>query len=1569
MAEDTSQPSSGPKKRKSENGDKLQVSRKAHLTSGSAMEGLEKYFFFIKEEVSSDWRNLAFLLGFGRSERENINERNRDDKSRCMDLLEEWHNRKGREATIEVLMEALSEANLQRIVDGLKNKYPELQRSTQVLPVRAELSLMPHKSDQASTELTNEIMNRLWEMHRDLFTAEVLMDDERRRQAEKVFLEQKAFLIEHMRGSVIFLLTFLRQTDVDRFYHNHYRVGEGTLSQQLSHILISDELQRKVKGAQLIVRLQVKHEDYVRVRNRLGRGLDRTTSLDNILALSPRSRRVDHFCVRGLDLAMVRGGNQSCTESTHDATALNFTVRQAGREKSQQQMEGRLQVTQGELETERQESKTLKKAVTTLTQEKEKAQKIVLEQKIEIQQLQETHTANEERIKTVRTEIQNAKEQTEAMVQSLRKEVTRLTEEKEEAQKTLQKQNLEIQQILDANKRSESKIDELTAKNTKLTNKLTDIPKLREKVQGLSEKLQETKTAGEQIIETMREDIQNAKEQTEAMVNCLMKEVTRLTEEKEEDKRTLQKQNLEIQQILETNKSSKIKIDELTAKNTKLTNQLTDITKLREEVQGLRQKDETSQKVLSEQKREIHQLQMTIKNKEERSEMIQEQINTARQQTEAIVHRLSKEVSRVTKEKEETQKILQEQKLEIQQLQEVNKSMAGRIEELLSAKKKVEDKGQGEGREKEEDPEKEETKTGLEDQAIGNVNQTDSEVIAVDRFYRAVKEGDVQTVRRGLEAGVEVSVKQDLKEKDLSKQAKQEKTYHELMQQPGGVKFNRFKVFLGGKETTGKTTLKTSLTKGLLPALIQRVSRRSAEVPYDPTPGVDIGTFHVPGVGEVSLWDFAGQTEYAVTHSMFMDAENTVFIVLYNIMYDRKTQQRQVHWWLCFIKACNPNRQSDVILVASHADKVTLTRGQRQAAHVLQVMQSEFGDHLRIADEVILMDCRKPRTPEMERLKALLVRIKDVLLQHQRDMPRLCAEIMKRLPEWHKKISPTFPVMTWHQYVEEVRKLDRLVTEDFLLTSTRFLHHSGEVLFITPATSYPILVLKPNWLGTDVFGRIMAPDNFPIPHPEITSEDYVTRAEIQRVFQDVADVDLLITLLQEFQLCHSYNGREFIFPGLLTKPMPDEVWQLTQEPKVVYFGKQVQCAESTDMFSSGFFPRVQTRLMRDLENHPLLWRDGAKCVDRNVEGLIKLSPDGRAVNICVRSAQGDKVQCGKMLQQLENIIADVLDECSPGTGTVENVLSARALKEHGEEFYSYGKEDITKATAESGTIHHPTLGFTEQVSDLLCREEEYPLTKNRPELVQTGTLEDTEEAKVFRPVRNEDGREDTLMPSRHPDELHSMEFTKCQELVQARTVQDTVRTKGFQTVESEVDFWEDHPLARNRPELVQSLRHVEPILDHLLARDILTIEECEVIRANNTPQDRARALLDTVGTKGEDTLEVFRSVLREVEPRAADLLMSTQRSDKLKDREDQLTRHRPELVRALSHVEPLLDHLQARDVISTEECDIIRTKSTSQERARALLDTVGTKGGDAREQFKAVLGQVNPEAAELMLST
>ncbi|XP_078580694.1 uncharacterized protein LOC144864479 [Branchiostoma floridae x Branchiostoma japonicum] len=87
---------------------------------------VRKYFFYIKERMTVDWKDLAFFLDFGSTEIESIHGRNRDDESRCMDMLEKWRRRRGSAATIEILVRALSEAGIQDVVDGLKMKFPEI---------------------------------------------------------------------------------------------------------------------------------------------------------------------------------------------------------------------------------------------------------------------------------------------------------------------------------------------------------------------------------------------------------------------------------------------------------------------------------------------------------------------------------------------------------------------------------------------------------------------------------------------------------------------------------------------------------------------------------------------------------------------------------------------------------------------------------------------------------------------------------------------------------------------------------------------------------------------------------------------------------------------------------------------------------------------------------------------------------------------------------------------------------------------------------------------------------------------------------------------------------------------------------------------------------------------------------------------------------------------------------------------------------------------------------------------------------------------------------------------------
>ncbi|XP_078609930.1 uncharacterized protein LOC144881078 [Branchiostoma floridae x Branchiostoma japonicum] len=79
-------------------------------------------------------------------------------------------------------------------------------------------------------------------------------------------------------------------------------------------------------------------------------------------------------------------------------------------------------------------------------------------------------------------------------------------------------------------------------------------------------------------------------------------------------------------------------------------------------------------------------------------------------------------------------------------------------------------------------------------------------------------------------------------------------------------------------------------------------------------------------------------------------------------------------------------------------------------------------------------------------------------------------------------------------------------------------------------------------------------------------------------------------------------------------------------------------------------------------------------------------------------------------------------------------------------------------------------------------------------------------------------------------------------------------------------------LTTNREELVKNIRLVEPFLDKLLQTNQLTGEECEVVRSGRTPQDRARALIDLVGTKGQEAFCHFRHALKQTNPDLEDTL-------------------------------------------------------------------------------------------------
>ena len=78
-------------------------------------------------------------------------------------------------------------------------------------------------------------------------------------------------------------------------------------------------------------------------------------------------------------------------------------------------------------------------------------------------------------------------------------------------------------------------------------------------------------------------------------------------------------------------------------------------------------------------------------------------------------------------------------------------------------------------------------------------------------------------------------------------------------------------------------------------SLLSSFQRTAQDGEYERTAGIDISQIHLPEVGEFSIWDCAGQKEFHITHSMFLEAENAIFAVIYDLskVSDNNQSQRE----------------------------------------------------------------------------------------------------------------------------------------------------------------------------------------------------------------------------------------------------------------------------------------------------------------------------------------------------------------------------------------------------------------------------------------------------------------------------------------------------------------------------------------------------------------------------------------------------------------------------------------------------------------------------------------------------
>ncbi|XP_035659023.1 uncharacterized protein LOC118404132 isoform X2 [Branchiostoma floridae] len=88
----------------------------------AAQVDVKNYFKIVIKGASNKWEELADELGFDDNEIGVIRDLKRDDDRRCKEMLTRWRNRKGRDATLQVLKKALIDIDQAMVAQSLNGE-------------------------------------------------------------------------------------------------------------------------------------------------------------------------------------------------------------------------------------------------------------------------------------------------------------------------------------------------------------------------------------------------------------------------------------------------------------------------------------------------------------------------------------------------------------------------------------------------------------------------------------------------------------------------------------------------------------------------------------------------------------------------------------------------------------------------------------------------------------------------------------------------------------------------------------------------------------------------------------------------------------------------------------------------------------------------------------------------------------------------------------------------------------------------------------------------------------------------------------------------------------------------------------------------------------------------------------------------------------------------------------------------------------------------------------------------------------------------------------------------------
>ena len=477
------------------------------------------------------------------------------------------------------------------------------------------------------------------------------------------------------------------------------------------------------------------------------------------------------------------------------------------------------------------------------------------------------------------------------------------------------------------------------------------------------------------------------------------------------------------------------------------------------------------------------------------------------------------------------------------------------------------------------------------------------------------------------------------------------------------------------------------------------MSLSEGEVEVKPlTAGIDSYILKSKTIGNLVLYDLAGQSEYYFSQSVIMETvmrkTPAIFINLVDLSKSDKEIEQAVHYWLTFIvnAASKASGNSCVIMVGSHADILSDKKLETKTNLVKDLMDRRI-KKLNF-DFFMSMDCRRGND---DNFLPILAQCHHTISANSQPVSIYCHMVYSFL---QTKIDKT--ACQFYELISYVSKEESLVTLDHSLLSEflEYLSNKGLIIYIknNQCLKNSWIVIKREVISKDINGELYKPKYFRGHHPIASSTGIIRMSSLSELFPQY-DLDMLVELMVGLEFCHPVDLSDtktnlhpidstsvedatdnyLFFPSLLNTERPQAFPSEPQlsESELVGFGWCLGCIEYEYQFFTSRFLHVlllrlaytfplpsenyaKTHTLSRLERRCTVWTNGISW--QNEDGISTVVEIIQQKRWVVVTMSHDKIMCtpveySKHCSAVIRLVLNLQKELVPEFDTVECLIS------------------------------------------------------------------------------------------------------------------------------------------------------------------------------------------------------------------------------------------------------------------------------------------------------------------------